>query len=85
MKSNAIRYCYFTHVVFFYRSFLRRLLFIAFLSATGQLGTRPTRHLWRVDLLILHTVWRVDHTDVTSWLLVGRVVGYSQLQIKLTE
>ena len=50
---------------------------ITFKTATGQLGTRPTRHMWRVDLLILHSVWRVDHTGVTSWLLVGRVLGYS--------
>jgi len=34
----------------------------------------PTRHKrlpvnsWRVDLLILHSAWRVDHTVVTSWL-----------------
>ena len=53
-------------------------------KATGQLGTRPTRHMWRLDLLILHSVWRVDHTGVTSWLLVGRVVGTSQLQINLS-
>ena len=46
-------------------------------AAASQLVTWPTRHMWRVDLLILHSAWRVDHTCVTSWLLVGRVVGSS--------
>ena len=32
------------------------------------LGCQPTRHMWRVDLFILHSAWRVDHTVVTSWL-----------------
>jgi len=46
-------------------------------AATGQLGARLTHHMWRVDLLVIHSVWRVDHTGVMSWLLVGRVLGYS--------
>jgi len=46
-------------------------------GAASQLVTWPTRHMWWVDLLILHSTWRVDHTGVTSWLLVGRVVGSS--------
>jgi len=29
-----------------------------------------TAHMWRVDFLILHSAWRVDHTGVTSWLAV---------------
>jgi len=37
-------------------------------EAASQLITWPTRHMWRVDLLILHSAWRVDHTGVTSWL-----------------
>jgi len=34
---------------------------------------------WWVDLLILHSAWQVDHTGVTSWLLVwraGRVTSW---------
>jgi len=55
----------------------RAQLSFAYETGVCQLVIWPTRPMWRVDLLILHSAWRVDHTGVTIWLLVGRVVGFS--------